>query len=132
MPLTEPAAQKLFYKIGEVCEMVGVEPYTLRYWEKEFPFLAPQKNSAGQRIYSSDDLRLVERIKTLLYREGYTIEGARRQIEREERPGGAERFADEAAALREENRRLKAAVDSLRRELRALATELRRGADGTA
>ena len=130
MSLPDAATQKLFYKIGEVCEMLDVEPYTLRYWEKEFPFLAPQKNSAGQRIYSSDDVRLVERIKALLYQEGFTIEGARRQIEREEhleteRPGASV----ELTALREENGRLRAALASLRRELRSLAASMRRGED---
>jgi DNA-binding transcriptional MerR regulator len=118
--------QKLFYKIGELCTMLGLEPHTLRYWEKEFSFLSPQKNSAGQRIYSSEDVRLIRRIMTLLYKQAYTIEGARRQLttEREERPapdgGGADSIA-------EENRRLREALRLTKEELKTLAAMLRDG-----
>jgi DNA-binding transcriptional MerR regulator len=89
---------KIFYKIGEVCEATQTEPYVLRYWESEFPFLAPEKNRAGQRIYSGDDIQLVLAIKRLLYEEGYTTAGARRRLEKEiqDRRGGAS--PDPAAA----------------------------------
>ena len=83
------AAKKLFHKIGEVCELTKTEPYVLRYWESEFPFLAPEKNRAGQRIYSDDDIQTVLAIKRLLYEEGYTTAGARRRLEQERREGGA-------------------------------------------
>jgi DNA-binding transcriptional MerR regulator len=75
--------KKIFHKIGEVCELTKTEPYVLRYWESEFPFLAPEKNSAGQRIYSDDDIEMVLAIKRLLYEEGYTTAGARRRLEKE-------------------------------------------------
>lgn len=70
---------KLFYKIGEVSRIAGVEPYVLRYWETEFSFLKPRKNKSGQRVYTRKDLELVLHIRTLLYTERYTIEGVRKK-----------------------------------------------------
>lgn len=72
---------KLFYKIGEVCELTDTQPYVLRFWESEFPQLAPQKNRSGQRMYRREDIETVERIKKLLYEEGFTIAGARKRLE---------------------------------------------------
>ena len=74
---------KLFFKIGEVCELTDTQPYVLRYWESEFPMLAPAKNSSGQRIYRRRDIEIVLRIKQLLYDEGFTIAGAKKRIEAE-------------------------------------------------
>jgi DNA-binding transcriptional MerR regulator len=72
---------KLFFKIGEVCEITDTQPYVLRYWESEFPTLAPAKNSSGQRIYRRKDIETVLRIKQLLYDEGFTIAGAKKRLE---------------------------------------------------
>jgi len=72
---------KLFFKIGEVCEITDTQPYVLRYWESEFPSLAPAKNSSGQRIYRRRDIETVLRIKQLLYDEGFTIAGAKKRLE---------------------------------------------------
>src|ERR1051325_7300441 len=74
---------KLFFKIGEVCEITDTQPYVLRYWESEFPALAPAKNSSGQRIYRRRDIETVLRIKQLLYDEGFTIAGAKKKLEAE-------------------------------------------------
>jgi DNA-binding transcriptional MerR regulator len=74
---------KLFFKIGEVCEITDTQPYVLRYWESEFPSLAPAKNSSGQRIYRRKDIETVVRIKQLLYEEGFTIAGAKKRLEAE-------------------------------------------------
>ena len=74
---------KLFFKIGEVCEITDTQPYVLRYWESEFPALAPAKNSSGQRIYRRRDIETVLRIKQLLYEEGFTIAGAKKKLEAE-------------------------------------------------
>ena len=74
---------KLFFKIGEVCEITDTQPYVLRYWESEFPSLAPAKNSSGQRIYRRRDIETVLRIKQLLYDEGFTIAGAKKRLESE-------------------------------------------------
>ncbi|MEW6068676.1 MAG: MerR family transcriptional regulator [Nitrospirota bacterium] len=71
---------KLFYKIGEVSKIVGVEPYVLRYWETEFSFLKPRKNRSGQRVYIKRDVELLLNIKVLLYQERYTIEGVRKRF----------------------------------------------------
>ncbi len=74
---------KLYFKIGEVCEITDTQPYVLRYWESEFPALAPAKNSSGQRIYRRKDIETVLRIKELLYEEGFTIAGAKKRLETE-------------------------------------------------
>ena len=71
---------KLFFKISEVCEIVGVEPYVLRFWETEFPNFAPEKSKAGHRVYKKKDVENVLRIKELLYERGFTIAGARKQL----------------------------------------------------
>ncbi|MDI6802092.1 MAG: MerR family transcriptional regulator [Thermodesulfovibrionales bacterium] len=71
---------KLFYKIGEVSKLIGVESYVLRYWETEFPFLVPRKSKSGQRVYTKKDIDLILQIKRLLYEEKYTIDGVRRRL----------------------------------------------------
>src|SRR5213080_1680959 len=72
--------EKLFFKIGEVCDLAGVQARVLRYWETEFPMLAPQKNRAGQRTYRRRDVEMALRIKELLYDEQYTIAGAKKRL----------------------------------------------------
>ncbi len=72
--------EKLFFKIGEVCDISGVQAHVLRYWESEFPMLAPQKNRAGQRTYRKRDVEMVLRIKELLYEDQYTIAGAKKKL----------------------------------------------------
>jgi len=72
--------EKLFFKIGEVCDLAGVQAHVLRYWETEFPMLAPQKNRAGQRTYRRRDVEMALRIKELLYDEQYTIAGAKKRL----------------------------------------------------
>jgi len=71
---------KLYYSISEVSEITGIKQYVLRFWEKEFSDLRPKKNRAGNRTYQLKDIELVNRIKNLLYEEGFTIEGARSQL----------------------------------------------------
>src|ERR1041385_3386702 len=80
--------EKLFFKIGEVCELAGVQAHVLRYWESEFPMLAPQKNRAGQRVYRKRDVEMALRIKELLYEDQYTIAGAKKRLPNELRGGG--------------------------------------------
>ena len=75
--------EKLFFKIGEVCEIADVQAHVLRYWETEFPMLAPQKNRAGQRTYRRRDVEMALRIKELLYDEKYTIAGAKNKLTNE-------------------------------------------------
>ena len=77
--------EKLYFKIGEVCDLVGVQAHVLRYWETEFPQLAPQKNRSGQRSYRRKDVEISLRIKELLYDDMYTIAGARKKLQIEQR-----------------------------------------------
>jgi DNA-binding transcriptional MerR regulator len=92
---------KLFFRIGEVSQLVGVEAYVLRYWESEFPGLSPRKSSSGQRMFRRKDVELLLRIKHLLYGQKFTIEGARKALQEKKNesarnrssPGQAELFA---------------------------------------
>ena len=82
MPRAAAADDKL-YKIGEVCKLADVQPYVLRYWETEFPQLAPNKSGGGQRLYTKREIETILRIKELLYRDGFTIAGAKKKLEEE-------------------------------------------------
>jgi DNA-binding transcriptional MerR regulator len=79
-PDENPSLQKLYYRIGEVAQIVGVETHVLRYWESEFPSIRPQKSRSGQRVYSRKDVTKLLRVKELLYTERFTIEGARQRL----------------------------------------------------
>lgn len=86
--MTEPAVQpespeipdKLFFRIGEVAGLLAVEPHVLRYWQTEFPSVAPKKSGTGHRLYRRKDVELLLKIKHLLYEKRYTIEGARQSL----------------------------------------------------
>ena len=80
-------AKKLYYKIGEACKKLDIQPYVLRYWETEFPALSPDKSKSGQRVYSDRDLEVIGRIKELLYEEGFTIAGAKKKLDGELKSG---------------------------------------------
>jgi DNA-binding transcriptional MerR regulator len=89
---------KLYFKIGEVSELLGVEPYVLRYWETEFPALSPKKSGTGHRLYRRKDVELLLRIKYLLYEKRFTIEGARQSLQaaaRAPKPRATERVQQE-------------------------------------
>jgi len=73
--------KKLYYSISEVSKITDIEQYVLRYWETEFEELNPQKNRAGNRIYTNKDIRLILYIKELLREKKYTIEGAKKILE---------------------------------------------------
>lgn len=75
--------EKIFFKIGEVCDLVGVQAHVLRYWETEFPMLSPQKNRSGQRSYRRRDVEIALRVKELLYDDLYTIAGAKKKLQTE-------------------------------------------------
>jgi DNA-binding transcriptional MerR regulator len=92
---------KLYFKIGEVSDLLGVEPYVLRYWETEFPVLSPKKSGTGHRLYRRKDVELLLRIKHLLYEKRFTIEGARQTLHAEARapkPKPAKRLQQELFA----------------------------------
>jgi DNA-binding transcriptional MerR regulator len=84
---------KLFFRIGEVAGLVGVEPHVLRYWEREFRSIRPTKSAKGQRVYSRRDVENLLRVRDLLYRDGFTIAGAKKRLQR-----GGEPDADAAEA----------------------------------
>src|SRR3954454_276752 len=77
------------YKIGEVCKIAEVQPYVLRYWETEFPPLAPNKSGGGQRLYTRREIDIILRIKQLLYSEGFTSAGAKKKLEPDDVAPGA-------------------------------------------
>jgi len=89
--MTDPAVpqdapeipDKLYFRIGEVAGLLGVEPYVLRYWESEFPSLSPKKSGTGHRLYRRKDVELLLKIKHLLYDKRFTIEGARQSLHNE-------------------------------------------------
>lgn len=77
--MTQPDDNRL--KISQAAELLGLEPYVLRFWETEFPQLRPERTPAGQRLYNEDDILLLRRIKHLLHTKGLTIQGARLRLE---------------------------------------------------
>ena len=115
---------KLYYRIGEVSEIVGVEPHVLRYWETEFRSIRPQKSRKGQRIYSRRDVDKLLKVKELLYSHGFTIAGARKRL----REGGAE--PEQAAVVvapaevKRPGAQLRTALGEIRRDIVALLAEL--------
>jgi DNA-binding transcriptional MerR regulator len=81
---------KLYFRIGEVANIVGVEPHVLRYWEREFRSIRPTKSARGQRVYSRRDVENLLRVRELLYTQGFTIAGARKQLLHPARNGEAQ------------------------------------------
>jgi DNA-binding transcriptional MerR regulator len=90
--------EKLYYKIGEVADAVGVKTSVLRFWESEFSFLKPVKSGSGQRLYSKNEVDLVLQVKRLLYDEKFTIEGVKKRISSKGKLINAEDILHNAAA----------------------------------
>jgi DNA-binding transcriptional MerR regulator len=110
---------KLYFRIGEVAELVGVEPHVLRYWEREFRAIRPTKSAKGQRVYSRRDVENLMRVRELLYREGFTIAGAKKKLQRagvEPRPAG-DLDAREAGKLREQLLAMRGEIEAFLEEL---------------
>lgn len=104
--------EKLYYRIGEVSDIVGVEPHVLRYWETEFRSVRPQKSTKGQRVYSRRDVDQLLRIKELLYQHRYTIAGAKRKLR-----GDGSEPTDEADPVLREIRGLREGLSELRADI---------------
>jgi len=83
---------RLYFRIGDVADILGIKPYVLRYWESEFPMISPQKSNSGQRVYRRSDVETVLMIKHLLYEERYSIEGAKKRIKDLRREGELKGF----------------------------------------
>jgi DNA-binding transcriptional MerR regulator len=112
---------KLYYRIGEVAHIVGVEPHVLRYWETEFRSIRPQKSHKGQRVYSRKDVEKLLRVKDLLKNQGFTIAGARKKLR--------EPDARVETEVREEVRanptaKMKEALSAIREDILAALDEL--------
>ena len=116
------------FRIGEVCDIAGVKPFVLRYWETEFPELQPAKGTGGQRTYSRGDVELILRIKHLLYEERFTVAGAKKRLA-EEAAAGAAPVAPAVvrldSAAREEVERLRRTLAEVKRELEVVVALLR-------
>lgn len=123
--MSEPARgslpPKLYFRIGEVAELVGVEPHVLRYWEREFRSIRPTKSAKGQRVYSRRDVENLMRVRELLYREGFTIAGAKKKLQRTgvepDEPPPVALSSPDAAKTREQ-------LAAMRSEIEALLAEL--------
>lgn len=113
---------KLYYRIGEVAGIVGVEPHVLRYWETEFRSIRPQKSAKGQRVYTRRDVETLLKVKELLYAHRFTIAGARRKL----REGGLEPPGPDDAST-EEVARMRTTLAEIRDEVLALLHELDEG-----
>ena len=112
---------KLYFRIGEVSDLVGVESYVLRYWETEFPSVGPKKSGTGHRMYRRKEVELLLKIKHLLYEKKYTIEGARLYLQ------GESRISRRKKVAKSEQRELFSgdALPEIRRELAAILDILR-------
>ena len=114
-----PIPQKLYYQIGEVATLVGVEPHVLRYWEGEFRSVRPTKSLRGQRVYSRRDVEQLRVIRELLYTKGFTIQGAKKAL----RAKGLEPHDADDPALVASHRAREALVD-IRREVDSFLRDL--------
>jgi DNA-binding transcriptional MerR regulator len=85
--MNDTIAKKVYYSIGEVCDLTGLKPHVLRYWETQFDVLNPTKNRAGNRVYRSKDIEVILLVKHLLYEKKYTIQGANNRLVEMRRAG---------------------------------------------
>jgi DNA-binding transcriptional MerR regulator len=108
-----------FFSIGEVCELTGLKPHVLRYWESQFSFLNPAKNRSGNRVYQRREVELILLVKHLLYTEKYTIEGARQKVDEHRKAGDLRRISRAALNVQ--------ALESVETELREVLDLLGEG-----
>ena len=115
MSTTEPVQE--YFSIGEVCELTGLRPHVLRYWESQFSFLRPTKNRSGNRVYQRREVELITLVKHLLYTEKYTIDGARQKVDEHRKSADLRQMARGALKLE--------ALEELERDLKDLLGTLR-------
>jgi DNA-binding transcriptional MerR regulator len=118
--MTQPLPDKLFFKIGEVAEIVGVRPHVLRYWESEMPALRPMKTRGAHRVYRRRDVELAMLVKRLLQDEGFTISGAKKRLRELNRDRVSSEPDPQAAA----DVSVRASLQVIREELRSLQDQL--------
>ena len=109
--------KKLYYSIGDVSEITGLKQYVLRYWETEFSILKPTKNSAGNRTYKDNDIKIIKHIQNLLYTKKFTIKGAIEELKRS---------SNEDIRVRKIQDRDKSVLEEVRNELKSILNELNR------
>jgi DNA-binding transcriptional MerR regulator len=128
-PAAEPAPvaipDRMFFRIGEVADLLGVKTHVLRYWETEFPIVAPKKSGSGHRVYQKNEVETLVLIRKLLYEERFSIEGARKFL-KELRQDGALKSARQKVLGRGVGGAPTEAVATALKETRKLAQELRR------
>jgi len=117
MRLTPAIPVREFFSIGDVCELTGLKPHVLRYWESQFRFLHPAKNRSGNRVYQRREVELIMLVKQLLYIEKYTIDGARQRVDDYRRQGELKSLARGALDA--------GTVDMLERDLERILATLR-------
>jgi DNA-binding transcriptional MerR regulator len=118
---------KLYFRIGEVAGLVGVEPHVLRYWEREFRSIRPSKSAKGQRVYSRRDVENLMRVRELLYGRGFTIAGAKKQLRDkglEPEPDQVDAEAGDGAAMESASKHMRAELEILKAEVEAFLREL--------
>ena len=120
-PSNPEIPEKLYYPIREVAQITGVEPYVLRFWEKEFPAIRPPKGGTGHRRYRRKDIETILQIKRLLYDQGFTIAGARTQLQKAANESSA---AKTGAAREKDGKALGIELHEIRRELNEILTIL--------
>lgn len=119
-------SDKLYFKIGEVARLAGVEPHVLRYWETEFREIAPIKSRSQQRLYRRRDVEKILLVKNLLYQEGYTLSGARRRLREMSRNGKPLPPPSQLPiSFIEKERRERAVLNEIRGELKELLNDLK-------
>jgi len=123
--MKELSLRKLYYSISEVSKMTDLEPYILRYWETEFDELKPQKNRAGNRIFTHKDINLIIEIKRLLRDEKYTTEGAKNILkEKLDSNGGGDEISEENLFSELEDKNIKKDLEEIRSFLLDLKSKL--------
>lgn len=124
--------KKLYYSISEVSKITNIEQYVLRYWETEFEQLKPQKNRAGNRIYTNKDIQLILHIKNLLRERKYTIEGAKKIMEnysvdkllQHNEPGKVDEELEESVVIKQEKSLLHKDLEEIKNLLEILVSKL--------
>ena len=122
----KPNVDKLFYRIGEVSKILGVDPSVIRYWESEYPGVRPRRSKTGQRVYSQKDLQRLEHIKKLRYMQGYTTQGTRQALRR---AGLEAREPNDPLVV--ENERMRQSLTELRAQIVAFLEEFEREGSST-
>jgi len=117
MRVTSAIPVREFFSIGDVCELTGLKPHVLRYWESQFRFLHPAKNRSGNRVYQRREVELIMLVKQLLYVEKYTIDGARQRVDEYRKAGELKSLARGALDA--------GTVDLLERDLERILATLR-------